>query len=145
MDDTKKTEALARKCRKRTSILNDEEVEFLMNEISLALGEKTMGVVRSLGLVPSDGVRWGSLQARCEEERERRGLSLKDVSRELKIPQYRLRAIEGGRLKELRPNLAHRYFRYLGIDSWVRRWSRANDELARRSGIKPFPRSRGDR
>jgi len=41
------------------------------------------------------------------------------------IPQYRLRAIESGHLSEIRPALADRYFRVLGIEDWVTRWCRA--------------------
>ena len=131
--------------RRKTSILTDEEVAFITQEMSLALGPETLEVVESLGLVMSDTVRWGSLRARCEEEREKRRLTLKDISLVLKIPQYRLRAIEQGTLREIKPELAHRYFHYLAIESWVKRWARGNAELARRSGIKPFPRRSGNR
>ena len=48
----------------------------------------------------------------------------------LGIPQYRLRAIENGLLREIRAGLARRYFHFLGIDEWVARWCRANRELA---------------
>jgi hypothetical protein len=51
------------------------------------------------------------------------------------IPQYRLRAIEGGHLSALRPDLARRYFRVLGIEEWVKRWCQANRELATRAGL----------
>lgn len=51
------------------------------------------------------------------------------------IPQYRLRAIESGRLSEIRPTLAQRYFRILGIEDWVMRWCRANRNLAIRAGL----------
>jgi hypothetical protein len=140
MRDPKKIKAFARKLRKRTSILTDAEVAFLTQEISRALGPGVSEIAKSYGLRTSDTVRWGSLRARCEEEREKRGLSLKDISSELKIPQYRLRAIEDGSLRYLKPEFAHRYFHYLGIESWVKRWARGNAELARRSGITPFPR-----
>ena len=51
------------------------------------------------------------------------------------IPQFRLRAIENGLLSEIRPELAHKYFRCLGIEEWVARWCRANRELAQRAGL----------
>lgn len=51
------------------------------------------------------------------------------------IPQYRLRAIESGQLSAIRPDLARRYFRTLGIEDWVTRWCRANRELAARAGL----------
>ena len=145
MKDPKKIETLARKLRRRTGILKDDEVAFITQETSLALGAELSEIIESYGLVMSDTVRWSSLQARCEEEREKRGLTLKDVSLDLKIPQYRLRAIEHGTLREIKPEFAHCYFDYLGIGSWVRRWARANAELARRSGVLPFPRRSSNR
>jgi len=145
MKDPKKIKALARKLRKRTSILTDDEVDFITQEVRLALGPETAEIIESHGRVMSDTVRWSSLRARCEEEREKRGLTLKDISLDLKIPQYRLRAIEQGTLREIKSHFAHRYFNYLGIETWVRRWARANAELASRSGISPFPGRSGNR
>ena len=41
---------------------------------------------------------------------------------------------------EIRPDIAHRYFRFLDIEDWVARWCRANRELATRTGlIDPEP------
>lgn len=54
-----------------------------------------------------------------------------------KIPRYRAEAVEQGRLSSLRTDLAWRYFTFLGIDGWVRRWARANSALAERAGITP--------
>ena len=36
---------------------------------------------------------------------------------------------------EVRPELARRYFHFLGIDEWVAAWCRANLELAVRGGL----------
>jgi ribosome-binding protein aMBF1 (putative translation factor) len=145
MQDLKKIETLAKKLHKRTSILTDDEVAFVTQELGRALGPESSEIIKSYGLVMSDTVRWGSLRARCEEEREKRGLSLKDISSTLKIPQYRLRAIEQGTLREMKAEFAHRYFRHLGIESWAKRWARGNADLARRSGIAPFPRRSSNR
>lgn len=80
-----------------------------------------------------DSTRWHVLGARCAEARGGRGI--RDVSVALGIPQYRLRAIEGGRLREIRADLAQRYFHFLDIEEWVARWCRANRELATRVGL----------
>jgi hypothetical protein len=82
--------------------------------------------------------------ARCREARGVRGI--RDVSVALRIPLYRLRAIESGHLRDVRADLARRYFRLLGIESWVARWCRANRDLATRVGLldpanqRPSPR-----
>lgn len=80
-----------------------------------------------------DTIRWQSLGARCAEARGARGI--RDAAIALDIPQYRLRAIEGGRFTEFRIDLARRYFRFLAIEEWVKRWCRPNRELATRVGL----------
>jgi hypothetical protein len=112
----------------------------MVKHMQKALGSEFLEAASRYDIRLEDGVRWGSLQARCEEEREKRGLSLKAVSLDLNIPQYRIQAIEKGSLRYVRPDFAHRYFRYLQIESWVTRWARMNVSLARRAGLTPFPK-----
>ena len=80
-----------------------------------------------------DSIRWHALGARCAQARGTRGI--RDIAVATGIPQYRLRAIEIGRLTEFRLDLARRYFCFLGIEAWIARWCRANRELATRAGL----------
>lgn len=48
---------------------------------------------------------------------------------------YRIRAVEQGPGGSFTLEHAVRYFRFLGIETWLRRWARANTELARRAGL----------
>lgn len=131
----KPTPALVRLEKKLASdpcaILNTAEIRLLDREVR--------GVIASYpGLEAhldrsEDPIRWHALGARCAAARGARGI--RDVSVALRIPQYRLWAIERGHLSEVRPDLARRYFRFLGIEAWVARWRRANPELARRAGL----------
>jgi hypothetical protein len=84
-----------------------------------------------------DTVRWSAVHARCGEERKKRGFSIKDASAQLKIPQYRLNAIERGLFRKFEPEMAQRYFRFLGFEPWLKRWAKANPELAGRAGVIP--------
>ncbi len=89
-------------------------------------------------------MRWSSLKERCEQARAARGMSLREAALALKVPMYRLAAVEAGTLGELKPDVARQYFRFLGIEPWVRRWSRANRGLAKRTGIAPDVRGRAN-
>lgn len=80
-------------------------------------------------------VRWHPLGVRCRQARGERGWGFRDASVVTQIPQYRIRAIEDGRLSLVRADLARRYFRALRIESWVARWIRANRQLAERAGL----------
>jgi DNA-binding transcriptional regulator YiaG len=134
---------LAAKVRRHTSILNDEEVAFLtkmaLRTLRNSFGDNPCFDSQSMERI----IRWSSLSAKCEEAREKLGLSLRDVSRRLKIPQYRLRAIESGESGAFQPELADGYFLFLGIQGWVARWKRANRQLADSVGFK-LARKRAD-
>ncbi|HVG71955.1 MAG TPA: hypothetical protein VM819_13655 [Vicinamibacterales bacterium] len=129
----KRTPALVRLEKKLVSdpcaILGTAEIWLLDREVRRALTASFLGVEAYLNR-SEDTIRWHALGARCAEARGARGI--REVSVALAIPQYRLRAIERGHLREIRPDLARRYFHFLGIEAWVARWCRANRELARR-------------
>lgn len=87
-----------------------------------------------------DSFRWDSVGVRCRQARERRKLDLKAAGKGVRLARYRVEAIEKGQFTTLLPDEALRYFAFLGIEAWVRRWCRSNRELADRVGIAPIPR-----
>ncbi len=116
--------------RNAASILSDDEVKILMSEARRVFEPHFF-------LFPGfeDVVRWGSLKARCEQARAERGIDVKSAAVKAGIPRYRVEAIESGQLRELRADLAWRYFDFLGICPWVKKWVRTNSDLAARAGI----------
>lgn len=121
--------------RNNASILTDAEVRLVTAEIKRLLGWEAAKLLQGSRIRPQDTIRWSSLKTRCEQARAKRGLTLKEAAGALKVPRYRLEAVEAGRLGEFKPEIAHRYFSFLGIESWVRRWRLANPGLARRAGL----------
>ncbi len=115
------------------AILSRSEIRLLDREVRRALMSSFPGLDAHLIDRSEDTIRWHALAARCREARGSRGI--RDVSVAIGIPQYRLRAIEGGLVREVRADFAWRYFRFLGIDAWVTKWCRANRELATRAGL----------
>ena len=116
-----------------TAILDLAEIRLLNRELQHVL-------VSSLPRVPADildrsedTIRWDALGARCAQARGARGI--RDIAVATGIPQYRVRAIETGRLTEFHLDLAKRYFRFLGIEAWIAQWCCANRELATRVGL----------
>ena len=120
------------------AILSGGEIRVLDREVRRALVSSFPGIETHLAY-SEDLTRWHALGVRCRQARGARGI--RDVSVALAIPQYRLRAIEGGLLREVRADLAHRYFQVLGIDAWVADWCRANRELATRVGLSDGTRT----
>jgi hypothetical protein len=122
-----------------SAILNPAEIRVLDRELQRLLVSSFPGLSANILARSADTIRWQTVGARCAQARGARGI--RDVSGALGIPQYRLRAIEGGRLSEFRVDLARRYFHFLGIEPWVTAWCRANRELASRVGLlDPRPR-----
>jgi hypothetical protein len=116
-----------------TAILDLTEIRLLNRELQHVL-------VSSLPTLPADildrgedTIRWHALGARCAQARGTRGI--RDIAVAMGIPQYRIRAIETARLTEFRLDLARRYFCFLGIETWIAQWCRANRELATRVGL----------
>jgi len=121
--------------RNPTALLRDDEVDTLVREAHRVLGPQFSQLLTERPVQFEDLVRWGSLKTKCEQARALRRLSVKAAAMQAKIPQYRIVAIESGRLRELVPELAWRYFDFLDVGVWVKKWIRANLELATRAGI----------
>jgi hypothetical protein len=127
------TAAARRLTHRPSTILSAADVGLLTTELRRIMAASFPGLPAGALARNEDTVRWHSLGDRC---REARGpWSIRDVSVALAIPQYRLNAIELGRLSEIHADHARRYFRFLGMDTWVASWCRANRELAARAGL----------
>lgn len=117
--------------------LTDPEIRLVAAEVRRLVGADCAVTLEESGIQIEDTIRFTSLGARCREARETLGKTLPQLARQLKVPQYRLRAIENGRVREVEPEIAARYFEHLGITEWIARWARRNAELARRLSIAP--------
>jgi hypothetical protein len=62
-------------------------------------------------------------------------LTIDDAARALRVPRYRLEAVEKGPVAEYRLEFAVRYFRLLGLETWIAKWARTHPDLARRQGL----------
>ncbi len=115
--------------RRKQAILTDAEVadvsnatvDFLRNNFGDHPSFTPARVERTVRMIP--------LGARCSEAREQLGASLKETARQLRVPQYRLRAIESGSLREVRLDVLQEYVVFLGLERWYPKWRRANGAL----------------
>lgn len=134
---TNAAKATRPKSPRLASILADDEVRIVAGMFRKTIRE-TLGedAFSKFGDVEAaDFVRWASLRHTCQEAREELGLTIRDAALALKIPQQRLRAIEDGDNLDFEPPAAWRYFEFLGIQAWVKRWTAANHALAERAGL----------
>jgi len=115
-------------------ILDAGEVAFLSDATRQFLRRNLAGDVFS-GSAIEESFRFDALAKLCSARREAKGLSVPQVSALLKVPQYRLKAVDRGRLREVDPTVLRKYVEYLGLESWFRRWARQNRELVIRLGL----------
>jgi DNA-binding XRE family transcriptional regulator len=116
------------------AILTDREVRYLASQVELALAAVPD---RTRAAVPSaeDIVRWSAVAARCRQVREERNWTTKDAASALKVARYKIDAVEKGPVRGYELEVAVRYFRLLGLETWIARWARSNPDLARRQGL----------
>lgn len=119
----------------KTRILTDAEVAFVTGKIRDMLGESFPGITERLPGNPEDLVRFMSVAEVCKQARDERGLSVKDVADDLRLPQYRITAVEESQLPEIDPAAAREYVEFLGLEEWFREWRAANPDLAFQLGL----------
>ena len=115
-----------------TQILTDEQVTQARRLLDSVLAESLPKPSRARRAHVEDTVRWIAVGARCERARRELGCSLREAAQALRVPQYRIKAIESTRLEEVQPDVLQAYVSYLGLQRWYLKWSRANPELASR-------------
>ena len=120
---------------KEMKILSDDEVKILLEMMLdvMPYPAKEMFVLNNIN--PEDSIRMQSLTKTFRNAREMGNQTLKDVSGKTKIPQYRIRAIEEGKLSEIKPKLLRQLSQYYDLDEWCLRWAVKNTELASGLGM----------
>ena len=113
-------------------------------EVAEATRELRKLMARDFPTVPADlfgnsdhMVRLLSLNARFKQAREASGRTIKQIAAELKVPQYRLKAIEKGRLLDVDGAIMARYGAGLSLEAWLAMWVAANGRLAAELGMGP--------
>jgi transcriptional regulator with XRE-family HTH domain len=129
------------------TILTNAEVSQVVHGIRNVFGERFAALAASYGLDLEEGVRFMPVAKRCEERRAAQNWAIRDVAKALRVPQYRLKDIESGHVRNVRPEILHAYVSHLGLTSWYRRWEHANPGIARRVGLPKVdpPRIRSGR
>jgi transcriptional regulator with XRE-family HTH domain len=108
------------------------------------LGPHLAARLREYGIDPEDGIRLHPISARFVAAREERGWSIKYVAAVLGVPQYRLKAIESGPMREIHGDVLRRYAEHLGLSEFLVQWRARYPKLAKRLLDGEGGRSRRD-
>jgi hypothetical protein len=109
--------------------LTRRQAGLLVKRVNKALGLEVAAMLSASGLNPNHLIRFLPIASRCRRRRQEMGLSLKGVSQQLKIPQYRLRAIESGMLPQIALASLHAYIQFLGLAGQFARWRQGNTDV----------------
>jgi hypothetical protein len=126
---------MKKKNQKDTKILSETEVKLAGDAIKKLLGENILEYAQKASINIEDTIRFHSVASKCREQRESRNLTLKDVGLKLKVPQYKLRFIENGSLRNIDPKILYKYLIYLEINDWFQNWLESNPEYSSKFSI----------
>ena len=117
---------------KRRDILTRSQVESVAAGVRRLLGDELGAKISAYGLDVEAMVAFGIVAAHVQQAREAEGLTIRDLARELRLAQYRVRAIENGRISEIDSDVLRLVIKRLVLGSWYASWTEANPQVAGR-------------
>ena len=128
--------------QRRIQKLTEAEIDRIAEGVVGVLGTKLAERAQSRGVNLADTIRLNVLGAACAAARQKKNLTLKEAASAIEAPQYRVRAIERGHLREIDPEVLRDYVGFLGLVAEVAGWARQHRRLATSLGLLPRSRSR---
>ena len=106
-----------------------EQADCFIELVKERLGSDLAGIIDGSTLNMNHLVRFMHVSHLCKTRRDQMGLSIKEVSSQLDIPQYRLKAIEGNQLSTIVPAFLGRYVEFLGLEEEFQHWLEKNQDV----------------
>ena len=122
------------------SSVTDAELRYVAERIRESLGPTFVQHLASLGIDVETTLCMTALGEQFVHARERDGLTLKEAAARLRVPQYRLRAVESGS-RRMDSEILARYTEFLGIRRTVSAWARRYPDLAVPLGLSSGTRA----
>ena len=116
--------------KRETRIPDNNQVNLVRDRLRSILPPQAKILMKSMGINCEEIIRWMPLAQHYERTREEMGVSIKEAAKSLKVPHYRIKAIEKGHFQEIRPDVLLAYTDLLGLQSWLSQWKDANPRLA---------------
>lgn len=109
--------------------LNSQQADVVIEKTNEQLGPQLAGMIAASGLNSNHMIRFLYIASLCRNRREEMGLSLKEVSQRLKIPQYRLRAAEDSAIRQITRASLNAYVQFLGLVDQFAHWRHENGDV----------------
>ncbi len=108
--------------------LSSEQANNLVELVKAQMGETIVSTVNKYFNM-NQFIRFLFVSKFFEKKRKEFNLSLKDVSSKIKVPQYRVEAIENARLSEIQSEALKKYASLLGLEKGFEQWSAQNADI----------------
>ena len=106
-----------------------EQADVLVKTTMEMLGPGVGKELASSGLNVNHLIRFMYIGNLCKNTREERGLSFKEISSQLKIPQYRLKPIEDSYCGSIEVGVLEKYIEFLGLKENFEKWKVENMDV----------------
>lgn len=120
---------------KKKEFINEETAQKIAQIAIDALGAEYAASVKKYNFKLEDVIRYRIVGEKLKEKREKEGISIKQASTDLKIPQYKIgHYMEGNTVKHIKKGLLEKYIKYLELDQWFEKWKEHNMDVYDRLG-----------
>ena len=113
-------------------ILSEGEISYLTEGVQKLFRDSLPGVFEKYGEGMEDSIRFLSVAQKCSAVRQSKGITIKEAAKALRTPQYRIKDIEQGSLRNVQFPILLGYIDFLGLKRWFGQWKAANRPLANR-------------
>lgn len=127
----KKKDIEAVKAFKEKKFINAKMAEYIVDKVVKSMPNLKKAFDK-YDINPKDMIRFQMVSKMCRSEREKKGLTFKQISVNLKTPQYRLKYIESSSLTHITIDILEAYIAYLGLRKWFSSWKKHNMDVYNR-------------
>lgn len=114
----------------KSSIIDEETANLVVEKMREVLGPAVFSISEDFGVNAQELVRCQSLFHSCKAAREKKRLTVKQVAAILKVPQYRIKVLEGGPDRtSIRSDILERYIEFLELSVFYREWKKVNQDI----------------
>jgi len=106
-----------------------EQAKNLVELAKFRLGEEISSMTSELNINMHHLVRFMPVAKYCQKKREALNLSLKEIGLKLKVPKYKLKAIEETSLHEIKHEILIQYIKFLNIEKEFELWAQENQDI----------------
>ena len=119
----------------KKQFIDEELAGYIVEEIGRGIPELKKGFAKHKHRA-KDMIRFQPISEMCRHEREKKARTIKDVSGDLGIPQYRIKYVEEVSVENIHPDILEKYVDYLGFRKWFNSWKKCNMDVYERLSVK---------